>query len=102
MATSSYGHGITTTALQLSNAYAIISNGGYKIRPTLIKTKNIDKRKYEKILKVGVSENVNKVLRKVVSTKEGTAGFANVKGFEVAGKTGTAQKSLNGKYSNKK
>ena len=102
LATSSYGHGITTTALQLSNAYAIISNGGYKIRPTLIKTKNIDKRKYEKILKVGVSENVNKVLRKVVSTKEGTAGFANVKGFEVAGKTGTAQKSLNGKYSNKK
>ena len=102
LATSSYGHGITTTALQLSNAYAIISNGGYKIRPTLIKTKNIDKRKYEKILKVGVSESVNKVLRKVVSTKEGTAGFANVKGFEVAGKTGTAQKSLNGKYSNKK
>ena len=102
LATSSYGHGITTTALQLSNAYAIISNGGYKIRPTLIKTKNIDKRKYEKILKVGVSKSVNKVLRKVVSTKEGTAGFANVKGFEVAGKTGTAQKSLNGKYSNKK
>ena len=102
LATSSYGHGITTTALQLSNAYAIISNGGYKIRPTLIKTKNSDKRKYEKILKVGVSESVNKVLRKVVSTKEGTAGFANVKGFEVAGKTGTAQKSLNGKYSNKK
>ena len=102
LATSSYGHGITTTALQLSNAYAIISNGGYKIRPTLIKTKNSDKRKYEKILKAGVSESVNKVLRKVVSTKEGTAGFANVKGFEVAGKTGTAQKSINGKYSNKK
>ena len=37
-----------------------------------------------------------------MSTKEGTAGFANVKGFDVGGKTGTAQKSVNGKYTNKK
>ena len=37
LATSAYGHGITTTPLQLAKAYAIISNGGYKIKPTLIK-----------------------------------------------------------------
>ena len=41
-------------------------------------------------------------MRKVVSSKDGTAGFANVRGFEVGGKTGTAQKTINGKYSNKK
>ena len=40
--------------------------------------------------------------RKIVSSKDGTAGFANVRGFEVGGKTGTAQKTINGKYSNKK
>ena len=37
LATSSFGHGITTTPLQLAKAYSIITNGGYNIRPTLIK-----------------------------------------------------------------
>ena len=102
LATSSYGHGITTTALQISTGYAIISNGGYKISPTLIKNELVDKKNFHKILKKGVSEKVNSSLRKVVSSKEGTAGFANIKGYEVGGKTGTAQKSVNGKYSEKK
>ena len=39
LATSAYGHGITTTPLQLAKAYAIIANGGYKINPTLLKKK---------------------------------------------------------------
>ena len=39
LATASYGHGITTTILQLANAYSIIVNGGYKLDPTLIKKK---------------------------------------------------------------
>ena len=102
LATSSFGHGITTTLLQLAKAYAIISNGGYQINPTLIKTNNFVKEKNNKILKEGVSEYVNSVLRKVVSSKNGTAGFANVPGYEVGGKTGTAQKIKNGKYSQNK
>ena len=36
LATAAYGHGITTTLLQLAKGYSIISNGGYDIRPTLI------------------------------------------------------------------
>ena len=102
LATSSFGHGITTTLLQLSKAYAVISNGGYLIEPTLIRNKKLNKENYKRVLNKEVSDKVNKVLRKIVSTKEGTAGFANVKGYEVAGKTGTAQKSENGKYTNKK
>ena len=39
LATASYGHGITTTLLQLVKAYSIITNGGYNIEPTLIKNK---------------------------------------------------------------
>ena len=102
LVTSSFGHGITTTALQLSKGYAIISNGGYLISPTLIKSDNIDNLKLEKILKAGVSDKVNKVLRKIVSSKDGTANFANVAGYSVGGKTGTAQKTTDGKYSKKK
>ena len=100
LATASYGHGITTTILQLANAYATIVNGGYKISPTLIK-KN-ENLKQKKILKNNVSDKINPILRKIVTTKEGTASLANIEGYEIGGKTGTAQKSITGGYSNKK
>jgi len=100
LATASYGHGITTTILQLANAYSIIVNGGYKINPTLIKKKS--NFKPQKILKNDVSNKINPILRKIVTTKEGTASLANIDGYEVGGKTGTAQKSAVGGYSNNK
>ena len=102
LATSSFGHGITTTPLQLLNGYAILSNGGFKTHPTLIKQYNKNKNENKRILNYGVSKKVNSVLRKIVSSKDGTAGFANVEGYQVGGKTGTAQKSISGKYVDKK
>ena len=102
LVTSSYGHGITTTPIQLISGYAVISNGGYKIQPTLMYNKNYNKLNNEKIIKSDVSNKVNSTLRKVVSTETGTARFANIPGFEVGGKTGTAQKTVEGKYSDKK
>ena len=103
LATASFGHGITTTPLQLAKGYSIVSNGGYDIKPTLIK-KNIETtlKQRKRFLKKGISEKVNIVLRKIVSSEEGTAGFANVSGYEVGGKTGTAQKTIDGAYSKKK
>ena len=98
LATVSFGHGIATTLLQLSKAYSIISNGGYDITPTLVKRDNL---KRKRILNENLSETINPILRKIVSTKEGTAGFANVKGYEVGGKTGTADQPSEGGYSKK-
>ena len=102
LATASFGHGISTTPLQLVKGYSIITNGGYYIEPTLINKddKKINQRR--RILKKEVSKKINPILRKVVSTKEGTAGFANVFGYEVGGKTGTADKSKFGSYSKDK
>ena len=102
LATSSFGHGITTTPLQLAKAYSIITNGGYNIKPTLIK-KNL-KKNYQKkrILNEEVSNKINPILRKVVSTDEGTAHFADVEGYQVGGKTGTADKARYGGYSKDK
>jgi len=102
LATASYGHGITTTPLQLAKGYAIISNGGYEIRPTLIKTEKSNKKIKRRILKENVSKNINHILRKIVTSEEGTAGQANVLGYEVGGKTGTAQKVKSGSYSKAK
>ena len=102
LATSAYGHGITTTLLQLAKGYSIVSNGGYDIRPTLILNEKKREITYQRIISNDVSNKVNLALRKIVTTKEGTANFANIDGYEVAGKTGTAQKSVSGGYSKKK
>ena len=101
LATVSFGHGITTTPLQLAIGYAIVTNGGFDIKPSLIK-KNLDITLNKKrIIKEGISEKINTILRKVVTTKEGTAGLANIEGYEIGGKTGTAEKAIVGGYTRK-
>ena len=100
LATASFGHGITTTLIQLVKAYSIIVNGGFDVDPVLLQKNK--KTKKEKILNQDVTKKILPILRKIVSTKEGTANLANVNGYEIGGKTGTANKILEGVYSNKK
>ncbi len=100
LATVAFGHGVATTLLQVAKGYSIISNGGFEINPTLIKSQI--KRKKKRILKKNVSEKINPILRKIVSTEDGTAGFANVEGYQIGGKTGTADQPAKGGYSKKK
>jgi len=102
LATVSFGHGITTTPLQLAKGYSIISNGGFDVRPSLIKKDEDYNIVKKRIIKKGISEKLNLILRKIVTNKEGTAELANVDGYEVGGKTGTAQKTTLGGYSNLK
>ena len=92
LATTSYGHGITTTPLQLAKAYAILGNGGYKIEPSILKKEKKYFEKRKQIISVKTSNAINLMLRKVVSLDEGTANFADIEGYEVGGKTGTALK----------
>ncbi|MDA9077555.1 penicillin-binding protein 2 [Candidatus Pelagibacter sp.] len=98
--TIAFGHGITTTILQLAKGYAIISNGGYEITPTLIKDNSNKKIKRLKVLSNDVSKKMNIMMRKVVS--EGTAKLVNVEGYQVGGKTGTAEQVSNSIYSKTK
>ena len=102
LATASFGHGVTTTPLQLARAYAILSNGGYEIRPTILQEKIYSSEQKKEIISSKTSKIINSILRKVVANKEGTANFANIKGYDVGGKTGTALKSINGIYTKKK
>ncbi len=103
LATISFGHGITTTPLQLAKGYAIISNGGFDIKPSIIVNEKKKLFQYKKrLIKKNVSDDINLILGKIVSTKDGTAGLANVQGYEIGGKTGTAEKIVDGKYSSTK
>ncbi len=87
--TVSYGHGITTTPLQATTVYSILANGGKIIKPNLVKSdiRDINKR----LVSEKTSSRINKILRKVVTEKEGTAKLADISGYYVGGKTGTSQ-----------
>ena len=89
--TISFGHGITTTPLQAATAYATITNGGYLIKPTLKIKKTFNIKNKKSIISKNTSDQINKILRKVVTDKEGTASFANIFGYDVGGKTGTSK-----------
>jgi cell division protein FtsI (penicillin-binding protein 3) len=112
LATHAFGQGISTTPMQMVMAYAAIANGGFLMRPYV--TRRVVSPQGEVML-----ENQPHVVRRVISEKTsrslasmlrdvtnegGTGVMANVDGFEVAGKTGTAQKAdpVHGGYAAKK
>ncbi len=103
--TASYGHGVSTTPLQLISGVSSIVNGGYKVSPTLVLDENATNRpnyksESNRIISAQTAQNMRQLMRLVVSG--GTASKAEVKGYRVGGKTGTAEKIVNGRYDNKK
>ena len=87
--TISFGHGITTTPLQATALYAAISNGGKLVTPSLIKDKKNNQK--NEIISNKTSLKLRNMLRKVVSSEDGTASLADIEGYFVGGKTGTAE-----------
>ena len=87
--TVSFGHGITTTPLQVTALYAAMSNGGNLITPSIV----LDKKNKikNKIISNETSIKILNMLRKVVSSDYGTASLADKEGYYVGGKTGTAE-----------
>ena len=83
-----YGHGLSTSPLHLAAAYAAIGNGGVAVAPTLLRQDGAAAG--PRIMSEEAAFEAVSMLRQVVS--RGTATFANVPGYEVAGKTGTADK----------
>ncbi|MFZ1347586.1 MAG: penicillin-binding protein 2 [Tabrizicola sp.] len=86
--TTSYGHGMSASPMHLAAAYAAIANGGVMIKPTLLKrdgpTTGV------RVMSEKTALDSVAMLRRVVT--EGTASLGEVPGYEVAGKTGTADK----------
>ena len=112
LATHAFGQGISTTPLQMVTAYAAIANGGFLMRPYVSRRvispqgKVLLENQPHMVRRV-ISEMTSKSLASMLrdATNEGGTGMmANVDGFEVAGKTGTAQKAdpVHGGYAAKK
>jgi len=93
--TISYGHGIAVTPLHLAAAATSIINGGTFYQPSFIKLN--EKPDGEKIIKESTSKLMRLMLRKVVV--DGTGKYANIEGYDVGGKTGTAERAEFGSYS---
>ena len=97
------GQEISCTSLQLAMAYSAIANGGYLLDPTIIKLiGNSDiPVNYNKNVREVVSGETSKILIKLLENvvSYGSGSNASISGYKVAGKTGTAQKFVNGSYS---
>ncbi len=94
--TVSYGHGIAATPLHLAAAYSTLANGGFKVKPTLLKSQTPTAHG-DRVLAEATSKSLMRMLRAVVT--RGTASFGEVDGYHVGGKTGSADKPKpNGGY----
>ncbi len=87
--TISYGHGIAATPLHLAAAYCTLVNGGFSVSPTLLKQNGVRPDR-EQVISAKTSDQMREMLRLVVV--RGTASMGEVEGYEVGGKTGTANK----------
>jgi len=99
-ATISYGHGISVSPLLFAAVAGSIANGGTKVTPTFLKKSGLDQSSVsrgERVLSLRASQTMRALLRLAVT--EGTGSNANVPGYSVGGKTGTAEKPTAGGYS---
>jgi cell division protein FtsI (penicillin-binding protein 3) len=90
--TTSFGHGMSASPLHLAAAYAAIANDGVLVKPTLLRREG--PAAGERVMKPETARIAQAMLREVVT--RGTASFAEVEGYAVAGKTGTADKPRRG------
>ncbi len=107
LATASFGQGFTVTPLQLVTAYSAITNGGYMVKPRLIKAlvdddgnviKNFETETIRQVVSRETAQTTCQILEGVAS--DGTSKNAYIEGYHIAGKTGTSEKLPrgNGKY----
>jgi cell division protein FtsI (penicillin-binding protein 3) len=96
-ATIAFGHGLAVAPLQAAMATAALVNGGMMIPPTFIKRSEEEARRYAtRVISEETSEAMRYVMR--LNAERGSAGNSSIAGFYVGGKTGSAQKVVNGRY----
>ncbi len=94
----SFGYGIQISPLHLAKATSVVLNGGNSITPTLLKTKK-NQNQNKRVFSAETSRKLRSILYLVVNDKYGTGKLAKSYYYPIGGKTGTAKKLINGKYS---
>jgi cell division protein FtsI (penicillin-binding protein 3) len=97
-ATMSYGHGISVSLLQMARAYSVFARDGELIPLTMVRSESTAVG--VQVLRPEVATAVRKMLE-MAAGPQGTAPLAQISGYRVGGKTGTAHKQENGVYQNK-
>jgi cell division protein FtsI/penicillin-binding protein 2 len=108
VATSSFGQGISVTAMELISAFASLANDGKRMEPHVVE--NVETPDGEiipiapKVISQPVSSRTTKIMREILvnAVKKGEAKWAAPKGYRIAGKTGTAQIPIEGHYDSAK
>jgi cell division protein FtsI (penicillin-binding protein 3) len=96
--TIAFGQGLNVAPLQSLMAVGALTNGGYLIKPTFIKRSEAEaKQDAPRVVRPEVSESLRYLMR--LNAVEGSAKLANIPGYYVGGKTGTADKIIHGHYS---
>jgi cell division protein FtsI (penicillin-binding protein 3) len=98
--TIAYGHGIAITPLHIATTVSGIVNGGIMYRPSFMKIDGVNKLSGTRIVSPKTSKIMREMLRNVVVN--GTGKNADIVGYEVGGKTGTAERAEFGRYIEKK
>jgi cell division protein FtsI (penicillin-binding protein 3) len=99
--TIAFGHGIAVAPLQAVMGVSALVNGGYLIPPTFMKRSEADAMQLAKrVIKPETSEKMRFLMR--LNAEVGTARKADVNGYYIGGKTGTAEKVINGRYAKKR
>jgi cell division protein FtsI (penicillin-binding protein 3) len=99
--TIAFGHGLSVAPLQAVMGIAATLNGGRLIPPTFLKRDQADADKLAKqVIKPETSREIRYLMR--LNAEKGTATKANVMGYYIGGKTGTAEKVVDGRYSKHK
>ncbi len=91
-----FGYGISLTPIQLATAFCVLANGGRKVLPKIIMDES-NHNGLDTIFQTKVANEINKMLVEVV--ERGTGMGTKIEGLAIAGKTGTAQKFMDGSYS---
>lgn len=97
-ATIAFGHGLAVAPLQFASAAAALINGGRLLPVTLLKRQPGTAVAGQRVVSEATSLRLREMMRRNVADKAGTGSRAAVPGYDVGGKTGTAEIAVNGRY----